>query len=453
MFSFVLREKSSLYDKRKSQATSNAAASRLSKCAVAVRMAVSRGTPQLGSKTLQAIIDHITQVLPGPNDDYVTPLMQNYIKALTEVLSHSAHVELLARKDAVLWETCVDFFLDLFLYIIPEEGDPMSVSSRASPAPGTMSSRSMGRSVPSSQAQKRAGQSEGGPLKDVLEGLRYLSQGANAPILRRSKELVDTALRALRAKHLNLGAVQTLSFTILNTTFSSIQSESFEEAKSMVRDVIPLMAYWWRSDKVSQDDLIRALRNEMSKCIFVTHLYVEFLALQNEEGPFLNDLEDLADHLWQEYSKRSEQFRLRIFDITFDLSLLPESHMRNSLFALRPHNIEGEGYWALVQNLAFLESTLLRSSKKLHDRVGDNQEQPRKKRRTQEELRRLRTKLKSKNIQTRLTALQVVPFMIDTNVLDETETAELLGELVILGSDKDATSSSWALLACARYDH
>ncbi|KAF4123140.1 serine-protein kinase ATM [Geosmithia morbida] len=448
IFSFVLREKPSLYDKRKSQATSSAASSRLSKCAAAVRMAVGRGTSKLGPKTLQAVIDHITQVLPGPNDDFVMPLLQDYVKALAELLSHSAHVELLARKDGAPWKACVDFFLELMAHVLPEEGDFSAFSSRASPVPEPLVLRSTAKADSSTPIQRRAGQGEGGPLRDSLEGLRYLVQGANAPILQRSREVVDTALRALKVKHLSLGAVQTLCFAILNTVFSSLQGEEREQASSLVKGVVPLMAYWWKADKVSQDELIRALRNEISKCIFLTHLYLEFLTLGHNDGwTFASVLEDLADQLWQEYSKRSEAVRLQLIDVTFSLSSLPGNHMRNSLFGLRPHNIEGEGYWALVQNLAILESILLRSSRRADGRSGGNDEQPRKKRRTQEEFSRLRTKLKSKHTGTRRTALQMVPFLLDTNALGENETAELLGELVVLGSDKDAINSSWALIA------
>lgn len=397
-----------------------------------------------------AIVDHITQVLPGPNQDYVAPLLQDYVKALAELLSRQAHVELLSRKDGAPWEVCTDFFIDLALHFTPEEGGLSASLSRASPAPGTATLRSTGRSNSSTQSQKRAGQGEGGPLRDALEGLHHLVLGSNASVLRRSSDIINVVLGILRVRHLSLGSIQTLCFAILNSVFAVLQAEALEEANTLVKDLVPLMAYWWRAEKVSQDELIRALRNEISKAIFLTHLHVEYLALRANDAVLLGHLEDLADPLWQEYSKRGEAFRLQLVDVTFAVSILPEDHLGNPLFGLRAHNVEGESYWALVQNLAFLESILLRYRRNKARHSHGDEEQPRKKRRTQEESSRLRMKLASKDTAVRRTALQLVPFMVANGAFQDAEIVELLGVLVAFGSDKDAISASWALIGCAR---
>lgn len=453
IFNFVLKEKPSLYDKRKAKTTTTAAATRLTKCATAVRMAVARGVSKLGRKTLLAIIDHITQVLPGPNDDFVQPLLQDYVKALAELLSRQAHVELLARKGGDPWEECVDFFLNLAAHILPDDSDTATLpsSSRASPAPGTTPLHLTPRPSPYSQNQRRAGHAEGGPLRDALEGLHHLVSGANAPVLRRQKDITDVVLRVLRIKHLSLGSIQTLSFAIANAIFSAIQAEELEDANTLVKNLVPLMAYWWRDGKVSQDELIRALRNEISKAIFFVHLHLEYLAVNSTDGVIHSEIEYLVDPLWSEYSKRSEAFRLQLVDITFLVSNLPEDYLHNSLFGLHPHNVEGESYWALVQNLAFLESVLLRYKADTSDSMDGNEEQPRKKRRTRENSSRLRLKLKAKDLGVRRTALQLVPFILATGALGVEEVGDLLVNLIVLAADKEPITASWALIACARY--
>ena len=455
IFNFVLREKPALHDKRKSQASSNHVATRLTKCAAAVRMAVSRGVYRLGRKTLLAVIDHITQVLPGPNDEYVAPLLQDYVKALAEVLARDAHVELLARKEGTPWEVCVDFFIDLATHVTPEEGDTFSLPlSRASPAPGTAAPRSTGRSNSSTQSQRRATPVDGGPLRDALEGLNRLMGGANAPVLRRSAEVIHVVFRVLKVKQLSLGSVQTLCFSIINNIFAALQTEQLDEAVSLVKELVPLMAYWWRAEKVSQDELIRALRNEILKAIYITHAHLEYLAVPGNDETLRADLEDLADNFWQEYSRRSEAFRLQLVDLTFSISRLPTDSLRNPLFGLRPHNIEGESYWALVHNLAFIESIFLKASNSNQTDVQkrEHAQQPRKRRRTQDHTSRLRRKLRSKDVGVRRTALQLMPFIITTHALDSDEISELLDELIALATNKDAITSSWALLAFARYD-
>ena len=175
----MLREKPAFYDKRKKETAARSVATRLTKCSTLLRVAVARGALKLGRKTLLALIDHITQVLPGPDDEYMPPLLQDYIKALNEALAHPSHVELLARKGGVAWQTCVDFLLTLVSKVLPDNVsiDPVA---RGSPVPGT---RLTARSSSSTQVQKRAGQLDGGPLRDALQSLHYLVTGVNAPLV------------------------------------------------------------------------------------------------------------------------------------------------------------------------------------------------------------------------------------------------------------------------------
>ncbi|KAL6913067.1 hypothetical protein FSST1_010827 [Fusarium sambucinum] len=456
IFSFVLREKPVLYDKKKSHSSLNSTTSRLSKCAEAVRMAVGRGKSTIGRKTLLAIVDHITQVLPGPNsDDFVPPLLQDYIKALTEVLSRPAHVEVLARKGGQYWEICVGFFLDVAQYLLPDEADISTLSlaraspalARSSPAPGSGYSRSIGRSTPSTQSQRRATPGEGGLLKDVLEGLHYLVIGGNAPILRLYKDITPVVLRVLSLKQLSLGSLQTLAFAIINAVFTTTNADDLAHANSAVQSILPLMSYWWRSEKVSQDEVIRALRIEISRSIFLMHLHVENLFVKSSDENVRLDLEDLAENIWSEYSRRGEAVRLQMSDITFALSSLPTYGLQLNMFGLRAHNVYGEGHWAIIQNLAFLEGIMALPHSRTPTDDAEQSEQPRKRRRIH--MSRIRLKLKAAEVAVRGTALQMIPFLLADNSLSRDELVDLLPELVSLATDKNPVTASWALVASA----
>ncbi|RBR09820.1 uncharacterized protein FIESC28_09699 [Fusarium coffeatum] len=456
IFSFVLREKPLLYDKKKSQATLNSTAARLSKCADAVRMAVGRGNSKIGRKTLLAIVDHITQVLPGPNsDDFVTPLLQDYIKALTEVLSRPAHVEILARKGGQPWELCVGFFIDVAQYLLPDEGDNPSLAlaraspalARSSPALGSGYSRSAGRSTPSTQSQRKTVPGEGGLLKDVLEGLYYLITAGNAPLLGQYKDITPVILRVLSLKQLSLGSLQTLAFAIINTIFTTTHADDLVHASSVVHSLLPLMSYWWRSEKVSQDEVIRALRIEISRSVFLMHLHIENLVVNSLDETIRLDLEDLAENIWSEYSKRGEAFRLQMSDITFTLSSLPKYGLQLNIFGLRAHNVYGEGHWAIVQNLAFLEGIMPHSRPQAD--TTEEHEHPRKRRRIRQDMSRIRLKLKTVEVAVRRTALQLIPFLLAGNSLSRDELLDLLPELVYLAADKNHVTASWALIASA----
>lgn len=453
IFEFVLHEKRTYYDKKKSQATINAAATRLSKCAAAVRMATGRGVAKLGRKTMKAIIEHITQVLCA-HDDFVPPLLQDYVKALTEVLSRPSHVELSARQDGSLWVYCVDFLLDIASHILPEEVEGEStllVLSRASPAPGS-GLPSTRRSTPSTQSQKRAAHVEGGPLKDVLEGLLYLVTGSNSPLLRRYEEIAAVILRVLSMKQLSLGSVQTLGFSILNAILSATQADDLNHSNTLVRRLLPLMSYWWRSEKVSQHEVIRALRIEISRSIVLTHLHMEKLTLGSPDETIYRDIEDLAENMWIEYSKRSESYRLQLGDVTFSPSNLPSYYPKLPLFGLRAHNVYGEGHWAVVENLAFLERIMILYREKTSASALSVDQQPRKRRRAQQEVSRIRLKLKAADVQLQRTALQLVPFLLSMGGFGRDELLDLFGHVVSLAGDKSPITASWALVACARYD-
>ncbi|KAH7313419.1 Cullin family-domain-containing protein [Stachybotrys elegans] len=449
LFSFVLGEKPDYYGKKRAQAVTNPAGNRLSKCARAVRMAVGRGASKLGRKTLFAVIDHITQVLPGPDGEFVPPLLPNYVKSLAELLSRQAHAELLSTQDGARWDACVDFFIDIIEDTLPEDIQTDNAHIRASPAPSITTARVTRGAGLASQSQKRATSGDGGPLRDALEGLCHLALASNAPLARRSKPLSSLVLRILSYTQLSLGSIQTLCFTLTNTVLSATQYDDFPHTSTVLRDLVPLMSYWWRAEKVSQDELIRALRNEISRTILLTRLHLEHLAFVKKDARVLADLEELAEPLWLEYSKRGEAFRLQFTDITFAVSSLPKDCLKVMLFGLRPHNLEGESQWALIQSLAFLEGILLGSQKRdLSSELGDG-EQPRKKRRTAQDLNRIRLRLRDSDHAVRQTALQLIPFLLHDNAIKTAEAAELLEDLLGCARDKNATTASWALVACA----
>jgi ataxia telangiectasia mutated family protein len=308
----------------------------------------------------------------------------------------------------------------------------------------------MPRSNSSLQAQRHNGPGEGGPLKDALEGLFHLVSAANAPILQRMQDITELALRVLSIKHLSLGSMQTLCFSIINTVFQATEADSLYDAITLAKNVLPHMGYWWRAEKVSQDELIKALRNEISRGIFLMHLHFEHLAVNLWDINVRNELDNLVEPLWQEYSKRGEAFRLQLTDLTFSPSISGGHAMQLGLFGLRPHNVEGESHWAIVQNLAFLEAILLRPKKDATDQEIVNGEQPRKKRRIHQDPNPIRVKLKSKDAGVVRTALQLVPFLLATNTLSHSEIDELLVDLANFAGDKNALTASWALIACSR---
>ncbi|KAI8265028.1 Serine/threonine-protein kinase TEL1 [Colletotrichum sp. SAR 10_98] len=296
LFRCAIAEKQNFYGGKRT--TAAAAGSRLSKCAEALRLAVAHGASKLKRKTLIAVIDHITQTLPGPGEDadFVEPLLKDYVRSLAALLGHQPNSEHLAILDADGWLACVDFCIDTVSRYL-ENADRDSIS-RASPAPGTASMGfSTGRST--NPSQRVTGQIHRGTVQDLLHCIYLLVIPPNAPLWRRTKDLSKTLVQILHVRHVGLGQTTQLAFASINVLLAATQTDDLSRASSLARDLVPLVSHWWQGRTVSQDEMLNSVRDEMLKTIFLTHLHLECLVFQ-EDDHVLKDIEDLIDALWQD---------------------------------------------------------------------------------------------------------------------------------------------------------
>ncbi|KAL0931007.1 phosphatidylinositol 3 (ataxia telangiectasia mutated) [Colletotrichum truncatum] len=442
LFRCAVTEKQSYFGSKRSTAAS--AASRLSKCAEALRLVVNYGASRLKRKTLLAMIDHITQTLPGPDGDLLEPLLKDYVKSLVAVLEHQPNGEHLATKGADRWFACVDFCTEAIARYL-DNADRDS-GSRASPAPGTASiGFSTGRST--NPSQRLPGQISRGTVQDLLHCLYLLVLPPNAPLRERSRDLSKTLIQILQVRHLGLGPVTQLAFASINVLLTGVLVDDLSRASNLTRDLVPLISHWWQARTVSQDEMLNSVRDEMLKTMILIRLHLERLVYDDENGHVQKDVEDLSEALWLEYSRRDIRSQLQMDDLTFVPHRLPQDYFNLDLFGLRPHNRDGERRWAIVQSIAILERILW----KTHKQQGSQspEEQPRKKRRTHGPTSRLQEKMQSRGPAVQRMSMQLVPFLLDLDTFTSAEVAELLPDLTTFASDKDTTVASWAMLACA----
>ncbi|KAF6844577.1 phosphatidylinositol 3 (ataxia telangiectasia mutated) [Colletotrichum musicola] len=439
LFRCAIAEKQSYLGGKKT--TAAAAGSRLLKCAEALRLAVGHGAAKLKRKTIQAVIDHVVQTLPGPGDDFVEPLLKDYVKSLVGLLTHQSNGEHISTLGAVGWLTCVDFCTTAVgRYLENAERDS---GSRASPAPGTAS---MGFSAARSTApsQRVSGQIHRSTVQDLLQCIYLLVLPPNAPLEQRTRDLSKTLIQVLQIRLLGFSQITQLAFASINTLLAGIQADDISLARSLARDLVPLISYWWQARTASQDEMTNSLRDEMLKTMFLIHLHLECLVGSGEHDDTYKDIEDLADALWLEYSRRDTRSQLQLDDLTFISHRLPQDYFTLEFFGLRAHNRDGERRWALVQNLALLERILWRNRKQQQS----PEEQPRKKRKTQGATSRIQDKMRSTSA-VRRASMQVVPFLLDLRTFTPAEMEELLLDLTVFVGDKDTMISPWAMLACA----
>ncbi|KAK4238937.1 hypothetical protein C8A03DRAFT_32994 [Achaetomium macrosporum] len=443
LFGCALLEKESYFGSRKSTKSTANASARLVKCAEALRMAVRHGTTTIKRKTAKAIIDHITQVLPGPEGTYIAPLLKDYVKALGTLLDFSANVEHLAAFSGESWETCVNFCVEALSRYL-ESGDRDSASlSRASPAPGTTTrSGSVGVSQGSGQIGSQV-------ALDFLTCLNSLVSASNAPVPRKADKISNVVLQILQLRQMRVGELQKAAFSTFNIIFQHIQADDVSLAKRLVKSLIPLVSHWWQPRALSRDAMLNSIRDEMLKTIYGTHLYVESLLRESSDDAFFQDVEDLLDALWSDYSRREERARLQLDDVTFTGMRLPADHPSTAVFSLRPYNQAGEQNWALLENLAILEAAYSRYSQRVHSQQQPENGQPRKRRRMAGSSNRIHQKLQSLDPAVRLSALQLIPFLSRQEHLSLEDTVETIADLSKSVTAKESAVASWAMLACS----
>lgn len=456
LFQCTLLEKQNYFSAKKGSKA--ASSTRLENCAKALKVVVSHGAAKIKRKTARALVDHITQVLPGPDDDFVAPLLQDYTRAFIALLEHPANVENFAVLNGELWFSCVDFCI-LAVSRFLETGDRGSASlSRASPVPGTAQTAlslafSSGRSG-SSPAHRLQGQASGqiGSVEAThyLTCLNMLLSTSHAAVQERAGEIADLGLKVLEMRQVKLGTLQQIAFACINNLLGHMSTDNIGLGKRMARDLVPLISHWWPPQK--RDAMTNTIRDEILKTMYAIHLFLDNLTRESAEDLSLKELEDLLDVLWSEYSKREDRGRLLVDDLAFTRSMLPADHPRTGVFVLRPYNQAAEQNWALMEIMAILEALYSRNSKRETSRHGaEADQQPRKRQRTVDDARGIMKNITSLDPGMRLTALQLLPFILQQKQFSAEEVAETLDVLSSLISDKQPLVSSWAMLACARY--
>ncbi|KAJ9155108.1 Serine/threonine-protein kinase Tel1 [Pleurostoma richardsiae] len=436
----------------------NVNASRLSKCAEALRITVTHGASRIKRKTARAVIDHITETLPGRDDEFLEPLAQDYIKAFVSLLAYPVNVEGLAVSDGEGWLLCVDFCLGALSCYSDTTDRDSGLLSRASPAPGTaqtLSGHSTGRSN-TLLTPRSSGEARWTTIEALVRCLLALVSAPNAPFLKRSKQISNGVIQTLQrsqapqqqSRQGKAIGLHQAAFATLNCILFQTIGDDLALGGSLAKELVPLLTHWWQPRSSVNNDAMSYVRDEMLRTIYGIHLYVASLSKDVTDGSVLSDVEELLEALWYEYAQRDDRSRLQLDDLTFSSLALPSDYFVTKLFALRPYHVAAERKWALIEVIAMLEGILRNASDNRRQSVED-QEQPRKKRRLAVKTSRLHQKLLSKDRGVKLGAIQVVPFLVTQSKPSSDDIDEIIDDLLTFISDKQGIESSWAMIACA----
>jgi serine-protein kinase ATM len=431
-----------------------AAIERLRLCGKALRETVSHGVSKFKGKTARAVIGHIMDTLPTSDGDLFEPLAQDYMHTLLILLEMPPLVESLALKDGSAWKQCVVFLVDIISNMLDgNDSAPASVlTGRDSPAPGTARQSSVAPSSARSRlgTHRGAAQVQRNDLLLLLQCLQSLVSAPNAPCMSNRKEVADAVLRVLRLRF-DLDKLHRCCFSILNTLLLQTAGDDPALGQYLTKELVPLLGFWWQRRSLDKDELQFLVRDEMLKAMHAFSVYLDYLLQDDPAAALLQQLEELLDELWAEYSSRNPRAHLQLDDVSF--SSLKDSYgqFATDVFALKPFKQPAERRWAFVAVMSRLEFVFLQHSKSNSQRLPAEDSQPRKRQRRAGGSNRIHQKLLSSDATIKLTALHLLPFFLPLSHFDQEEILTLMEDLLPMISDKHGTLSSWAMVACARY--
>jgi len=454
-FKIALEEKATVITGRKT--TLSRAQTRLEICADAIRLAIKAGAPKLKHKTIEAIVDHITQTLPEASGEYFPELSRPYLKALSLVFEHKPNAERLHNS---LWTDVVEFCLDGIDHYTENNADQSNglVRSFSGLGTGHMSGSVPKSSVDNSISQARAGSISRQNVEDLLSVLLPLISTTNAPIGENAERITNTVLRLLKSQISAVNAVHQLAFSVLNTVLLFCRQDQCSLLQNVAQQSIDLISRFWQGKFNTHDQMLNSVRDETIILFFTVHLHLERSLMDEPTSSLISKVEDLLNVLRAEYSRRSERDQLSLQDLDMnnpgesgDISTPFSLHV----FRLRPHNARAERNWASLQVIGLLDRLLgldnerkRKEAQKTNNSLNDH---PRKRQRTAEHSDRLLDLIKSDDPRLRLAGLQVIPFALQVCQFPAAVLEQLLVQLSVCTSDKRGHIASWAFLAIARY--
>ncbi|KFY41352.1 hypothetical protein V495_04972 [Pseudogymnoascus sp. VKM F-4514 (FW-929)] len=463
----VATEEKRLYLSAKNDKARTKAEKTLSSCSEALRITIKAGAEKLKPRTVRAVIEHVTQLLPVASGEYCLAFSQQYLKVLNILLGHEAHVELLDQDD---WLATVEFCLDGIMQYennsraasIPH-GNSITVPLSTSSSVYTSRSRSSVKSVPGGEAQLSSIKKRNS--EELMECLLSLVSAPNAAVSDRTEHILKAIVHFLNSQGNVVSSFHQIAFAALNVVLSVTSADEISLAESVIFSVVPCISRLWSSKTAANDEMLNTAKDEMAITVLLLRLHLEKLAFDPLGDDGLGSiLKDLRDSLANDYEKRAERDQLQLDDM--DLSIGPsEDQILGSLscgyLRLRQQALRAERKWAVVQVLAIIDNLLHGAPLKSNLVATDDHESPegvshpRKRRRITERFDALMDEMRFGGTSIQLVALQTLFFALPPSQVSQSALAGILPTLASLVLDRNVNISCWAMLcisSCAHQD-
>lgn len=431
----------------------------LSACSDVLRMTIRAGAEKLKPKTVKAVIEHVTQLLPVADGEKCAGLSKFYFKVLCSVLEHEAHVEHLEESD---WLSTVDYCLQgIEQYgsnsigeAIPSSRNFPSAITTTSFSGHTSSTKLSIRSLsdgnsPSSISKRNS--------EELLQCLLYLISASNAPILERAEGILEGIMHILESHGTFVSPIHRVAFSAVNHMLSATNTDKTSLSQSLALRLVPIIGNLWSSKILPKDGMLNSIKDEMLITILLLRLHLERIA-STHENSFEQKLEDLETALRIEYTRHRDQLQLDDLDMsTLSSKITATGSLPIGMMRLRSHAPQGaERNWAIIAALSVLDGLLhvdeepLPSHTDGNDGEIDSSRHPRKRRRKARRFDGLLERVTSQDFEESVVALQTLLFLLPGSNLPQQDLDEVLERLALCTVNRRHDIGSWAMLCIAR---
>lgn len=444
LFRFVHGEKANYL--RYSKAGKSQAATLLIDAAGVFRLAIDSGVKSIRRKTLQAVVDHIIEILPDEGGNgYCEPLATDYIRILKTILQYYPHPAHLKDQQ---WVQLVEFCNSGISTHVQEVDEPDSLSIRNTRAnsPGSVS----GVVTPITKSfvgatgkdTRQWAPNTNHLLSDLVSCLYCLLRVQHAQIMAVARACLDVVHDFL-SNTIPLSQLQgqEKAFGCCNIILTTAKSENTELACYVYEKTVTSVRRLWHPK--AHD----ALKEQM-----LANLILGSPLLDRLKDGLTADLEPLLDTLLSEYCKRNERDLLQLEDL-YLYSGDPESSnaLQFDSLVVRSGSTRVEQSAAILMMISALFSITgppeqLEALQRPDHRVTS----PRKRQRLSSPLGDFIEATMQHSVIEQLARVQILAFLpCSTQELSIQQAEQCVEKIISLASSDALTVSSWAMCAIA----
>lgn len=434
LFRFVAVERTS-YNRASSKGASS---TRLSTCASVLRLAVDVFLRNLRYKTLRAIVDHVTETLPTPEEGLWEPLSAGYTKCLVALLRYSPHVEHLSSSE---WGKLMSFCLRSLGVAEDDSQTSFRDSFRSSLDDYLdVSGRSTSSRPTSSLAIRDKYTGNKSVIGEIILCIQLLTASPNAPVQASAEKILHGLAEYVKSSPA-AGSGQQAAFSSINSVVTRVLFDQSDLIREFLFDLIPVIRRLWNTK-------LAGLRDELLGTIMLCTVVLTDAARREPSESLSHLIESLMNTLYSEYIKRPEKEILQIDELAFNHKR--SANIDRVITGPLLGNAKSEHNWTLVWAISCLLKLLEDIAARLSTTQVRHEEVPNKKQRLASEIGDvLRDSFSSLGTK-RICALQLIPILIEGQA-DIDKKVLLLQKLTPSILDDNGTVSSWTMVAISRF--